>query len=166
MSYFYRLPELFYNFPIKGRDTLFILRDITVNFRILKDALDNVVIYEEYDVVDGETPEIVSQKLYGTPRYHWVIMMANERYDYIKDWVLPYDRLEQYCKDKYGDEEVFSTHHYEDSDGYVVDSDTALATPISNLDYESKINESKRRIKVISLSVIQALIQQYTSLTA
>lgn len=165
MAYFNKLPEIFYNFPIGGKERVLILRDITVNFRILKKALENITIYDEYDVVDGETPEIVSEKLYDTPNYHWVIMIANQRFDYVNDWVLPYDRLEQYCKDKYGEDQIYHTHHYEDANGYVVNSDYPLATPISNIDYESTINESKRRIKIISKRVLQQLIDEFGKLT-
>lgn len=165
MAYFNRFPEIFYNFNVKGKDTLFILRDITVNFRILRKALENVTLYDEYDIVDGETPEMVSEKVYDNPNYHWAIMIANQRFDYVNDWVLPYDRLEQYCKDKYGEEAVFYTHHYEDADGYVVNDDYPMATPISNLEYESRINESKRRIKIISKTLIQQLTDEFTKLT-
>lgn len=165
MSYFKNLPSIYYNFTVKDKDTLFILKDITVNFRILKKALDNITMYDEYDVVDGETPETVSQKFYGKPDYHWIIMIMNNKVDYLNEWVLPYDRLEQYCKDKYGESLIYSTHHYEDANGYIVDSTYPLATPISNLDYESKINESKRRIKLISKNVIQTLIDEFGKMT-
>ena len=109
MAYFKNFPSIYYNFTVKGEDTFFILRDITVNFRVLKRALENVTIYDEYDVVDGETPEIVSQKIYGRSDYHWVIMIFNNRVDYLSEWVMTYDRLEQYCKDKYGEEDRKST---------------------------------------------------------
>lgn len=165
MAYFSKFPELFYNFNVGGKDKLFILRDITVNFRILRQALENVTLYDEYDVVDGETPEIVSEKFYGNPNYHWIVMLANQRFDYVGDWVLPYDRLEQYCIDKYGETNIYHTHHYEDADGLVVNSDHPLATPISNIEYETRINESKRRIKIISKTLIQQLTDEFTKLT-
>ena len=101
MSYFDKLPEIFYNFPIGGSERMVIVRDITANVRIYKTVLDNITLYDEYDIVDGETPELVSNKLYGSPQYHWAIMIANQRYDYLNDWPLPYDRLVQYCIDKY-----------------------------------------------------------------
>lgn len=165
MSYFTNFPEIFYNFPIGGKEKIVVLRDITINFRILRKALENVTLYDEYDVVDGETPEIVSEKLYGTPKYHWVIMIANQRFDYVNDWVLPYDRLEQYCKDKYGTDAVYDTHHYEDANGFVVNSDYPMATPISNITVEERINESKRRIKIISKTVIQQITNEFAKLT-
>lgn len=165
MAYFNKLPNIYYNFTVKGKDTLFILRDITVNFRVLQQVLNNVAVYDLYNIVDGETPELVSEKVYGNPNYHWVIMLANQRFDYLGDWVMPYDRLEQYCIDKYGAEQIYETHHYEDADGFVVNSDYPLATPISNIDYESKINESKRTLKIISKTLIQQLTDELTKLT-
>ena len=165
MAYFKNFPSIYYNFTVKGEDTFFILKDITVNFRVLKKALENVTIYDEYDVVDGETPEIVSQKIYGRSDYHWVIMLFNNRVDYLSEWVMTYDRLEQYCKDKYGEEEIYSIHHYEDAEGYTVDETYPSATPISNIDYEVVQNENKRRIKLISKRVLQQLIDEFTALT-
>ena len=165
MAYFKNFPSIYYNFTVKGEDTFFILKDITINFRVLKKALENVTIYDEYDVVDGETPEIVSQKIYGRSDYHWVIMIFNNRVDYLSEWVMTYDRLEQYCKDKYGEEEIYSIHHYEDAEGYTVDETYPSATPISNIDYEVVQNENKRRIKLISKRVLQQLIDEFTALT-
>ena len=165
MAYFKNFPSIYYNFTVKGEDTFFILKDITINFRVLKKALENVTIYDEYDVVDGETPEIVSQKIYGRSDYHWVIMIFNNRVDYLSEWVMTYDRLEQYCKDKYGEEEIYSIHHYEDAEGYTVDETYPSATPISNIDYEVLQNENKRRIKLISKRVLQQLIDEFTALT-
>jgi len=164
MSYFDKLPEMFYNFPIGGSEKMVIVRDITANVRIYKTVLDNITLYDEYDIVDGETPELVSNKLYGSPQYHWAIMVANQRYDYLNDWPLPYDRLVQYCMDKYGDGNIYAIHHYEDENGYVVNDDYPMATPIDNITYESAINESKRRIKIVSLTIIQQMTDEFVKL--
>ena len=164
MAYFNNLPEIFYNFPVGDSEKVFVVRDITANVRFIKEVLTTVTLYDEYDIVDGETPEIVSQKLYGSPGYHWVIMLANERYDYLKDWVLPYDRLVQYCEDKYGVDNIYYIHHYEDENQYVVNEDYPLATPIDNITYESRLNEDKRRIKVISQTMINTLSNQFSKL--
>ena len=91
MAYFNKLPEMLYNFQIGDKERMVIVRDITANVRIVKAVLDSITLYDEYDVVDGETPEIVSEKIYGSPEYHWAIMIANLRFDYLNDWVMPYD---------------------------------------------------------------------------
>lgn len=162
--YFKQLPQILYNFPIGDTEKVIIVRDITANVRVLKEVLENVSLYDEYDIVDGETPEIVSEKIYGSPTYHWALMIANQRFDYINDWPLTYDRIQQYCIDKYGEEEIYYTHHYENAEGYVVNSDTFGATPISNIDYELSENEKKRRIKIISRDLLNQLVNQFNKL--
>ena len=166
MSYFNKLPEIYYNFILNGTEKLFIVRDITANVRPLKNTLDNITVYDLYDIVDGETPEIISHRFYGSPKYHWAIMIANQRYDYLNDWPLPYDRLVQYCIDKYGDGNIYDTHHYEDENGFVVNSDYPAATPIDNITYEDRINESKRTIKLVSLQIVQQMSSEFERLMA
>ena len=166
MAYFEKLPEMFYNFRVgsQGEEKVFVVRDITANVRILKTVLENISLYDEYDIVDGETPEIVSEKLYSRPDLHWALMIANQRFDYLNDWPLSYDRLVDYCNDKYGVNQIYSIHHYEDENGYVVNSDYPLATPIDNITYEGGINESKRRIKIVSKSLIEQIMNEFTKL--
>lgn len=162
--YFNNLPEILYNFPFGNKEKIIVVRDITANVRILKAALENLSLYDEYDIVDGETPEIVSAKWYDTPKYHWALMIANQRFDYVNDWPLTYVGLEKYCIDKYGENAIYLTHHYEDPNGFVVNDDYPLATPISNITYEERINESKRRIKIISKNLLQQLTDEFTKL--
>lgn len=162
--YFKKLPEMLYNFPIGGKERVIVVRDITVNVRVLQKVLENISLYDTYDIVSGETPEIVSAKLYGSSQYHWALMLANQRFDYIADWPLTFDALEQYCKDKYGVEEMFFTHHYENAEGYVVNSDYPSATPISNFTVEDRINESKRTIKIISKQLLEQLVNEFDKL--
>jgi len=167
MAYFQNLPEILYNFRVgsQGEEKVFVVRDITANIRVIKNVLENVTLYDEYDIIDGETPEIVSEQVYDTPDLHWAIMIANNRFDYLNDWVLPYDRLQQYCIDKYGGEsQIYSIHHYEDENGYVVNSDYPLATPVDNITYEERMNESKRRIKIISKSIVQQMLNEFYNL--
>ena len=85
--YFKEFPKFLYDFKQPDGTTEFsLVRDITRNVRFRKDILENVTLYDEYDMQDGETPEIVAEKVYGNPKYHWVIMLANQRYDYVEDF--------------------------------------------------------------------------------
>ena len=72
-------------------------------FRIgmIKDALDNISSYYLYDIKDDEKPEILADKVYGTPEAHWIILMANERHDGSYDWPLNYSDFNNYIADKY-----------------------------------------------------------------
>jgi hypothetical protein len=164
--YFKNFNKIYYSLPNSdGTEELIVLTDITKNIRFRKEVLSNITLYDEYDIRDGETPEILAEKFYGNPEYHWIIMLANERYDYINDFPLSTYDLEQYIKSKYGfdNSKIYSIHHYE-ANGYVVNSDYPNAVPVSNYDYETRENEKKRRIKIISKSTINLILQNFASL--
>ena len=139
------------------------MTDITRNIRFRRDVLANITVYDYYDIVEGETPEIVDEKIYGNAKYHWIVMLANERYDYIGDWPLTQANLDQYVIDKYGSS-ANSVHHYENSNGVVVSYDYPSAVPITNANYEAEVNESKRRIKIISKDLISSILKNYKDL--
>ena len=136
------------------------MTDITRNIRFRRDILANITVYDYYDIVEGETPEIVSEKIYGNAKYHWIIMLANDRYDYLNDWPLTQANLDQYVIDKYGSS-ANSVHHYENANGVIVSYDYPSAVPITNANYEAELNESKRRIKIISKDLISTILKNY-----
>lgn len=167
--YFAKFPRILYPFEINGKLTAKLITDVTINVRIVKEILQNITVYDEYDIQDGETPEIISEKVYGSPLYHWVIMVINERFDYLNDWPMEQFALDEYITNKYG-ETKYDTHHYVDSNGFIVNSnnvnlqDEFDATTVTNYDYELEVNESKRRIKIISQEILFRILAQYNTL--
>lgn len=141
-----------------------LMTDITHNVRFRKEILENIVLYDEYDIKDGETPEILSEKFYGSPNYHWVILIANQRYDYISDWPLSTHNLEEHVLLTYGSDNLYGVHHYEDANGFIIDGIDNTAYPVSNYEYEDKLNESKRRIKLISRELLNTILKNYKEL--
>jgi len=137
-----------------------LLTDITRNIRFRRDILANVTVYDYYDIVDGETPEQIAEKIYGSAQYHWVIMLANEKYDYLNDFPLTTYALEQYIIDKWA-AAANDVHHYEDSKGNTVPSNYPSAVPITNSVYENEVNESKRRIKIISKDLLSTIVKNF-----
>jgi hypothetical protein len=158
--YFEDFPNFMYDFEIKGKRKAFIVTDITRNVRFRRDVLANVTVYDEYDIVDGETPEIIAEKIYGDAQYHWVIMLANNRFDYRADFPMAYPALSSYIQSKYG-EDADAIHHYEDANGNTVHSTASGAVSVSNRQYEEAVNESKRRIKIVSASLLNTILQNY-----
>ena len=76
MSFFRQFPVIEYNTKRDGilQDTTDIFRYVDVN-----DALvDDVSSYTYYEILDGERPDIVSARLYGTPDYYWTFFVAND----------------------------------------------------------------------------------------
>jgi len=161
--YFKNFPEFLYDFEVNGAVRTSIVKDITRNIRFRRDVLSNITVYDYYDIVDGETPEIVAEKIYGNPLYHWIIMLANDRYDYIEDFPLAEVELVKVISSKYPGTEN-DIHHYVDANGYVVNSTAEGAVSVSNADYERARNETKRRIKIISPKLIGTILNNYKDL--
>lgn len=160
--YFENFPVLAYDFDIGGKVVTLAVTDITANARIMKDVLSTITIYDEYDIREGETPEIISNKIYGSPFYHWVIMIANDRYDYLDDFPKSYKQFEDFVSSKY--ENVYDIHHYENEEGYVVHSSEVGAIGITNYEYENRLNEEKRRIKLIPPKLLGSILTQFKAL--
>ena len=159
--YFEDFPKFAYDFEIAGEKKVLLITDITRNVRFRKELLANISLWDEYDIVDDETPEIIAEKIYGNPNYHWIIMLLNERFDYIADFPLSYPILVRYVEDKYGEANTNAVHHYVNTLGRIVNYDTPGATPVSNLQHEENVNESKRRIKVITPAMVDKVIEQF-----
>jgi hypothetical protein len=159
--YFDNFPSFLYPFKIKGKTEYKLVKDISQNVRVRKEILANVTLYDEYDIRDGETPEIIAEKVYGSPHYHWVVMLCNDKFNYVDDFPLPIPELEKHIDNKYGANK-YATHHYINAAGYTVDS--AQGTSISNYDYEMTLNESKRRIKLIAPSLLNTIIKNFKDL--
>lgn len=157
--YFKEFPKILYTvFDEEGRPHSKLASDITKNVRIRKEILDNAILYETYDVREGETPEIIAEKLYGNPEYHWVVMIANQKYS-LTDFPLTSKELDKLIEDKYTD--ANAVHHYVNSDGYIVNSDFPGARAVSNFEYEVDQNEKKRRIKIISPRLLPSIISTF-----
>lgn len=159
--YFDNFPKMLYDFDINGQTEYKYVRDITHNVRVRKEVLAAVSLYDEYDIRDGETPEIIAEKVYGSPLYHWVVMLCNERYDHINDFPVSQYELEQHISSTYGVTGQYDTHHYINSAGQTVDSSFPGATSVSNYDYEMAENEKKRRIKLISPALLSTIIKNF-----
>lgn len=89
----------------------------SIMFRLglIKSAKSNLFQYFTYSVKDGETPEIIAEKVYGEPEAHWLVMLANDVVDPQYDWVLNYRDFGNYIISKYGSLANAKTqvHHYE-----------------------------------------------------
>lgn len=68
---------------------------------VIKEVLSNSSSYIKYDIRDGDTPEILSTKVYETPDAHWIILYANDIIDPQFDWPLNTTAFYNYIVDKY-----------------------------------------------------------------
>lgn len=120
MSYFKNFPQIYYSFSTGLTITSFVMTDI---LRRVKADANNILTstaYDEYDIKDGETPEIIADQIYNNPDYHWVVLVANEIIDPRYDWPLTVLQLQRYLTEKYGAGNENAAHHYENSNGDTV----------------------------------------------
>lgn len=166
--YFENFNSLIYAFVIKGDVVVKPMLDITKNVRPLQRILDNTLFYGDYDIEDGDTPEVISERIYGNPSLHWVLMLINEKYDYLEDWPMPENKLEDYVTKKYGVGNENATHliygreHWINTDGRIVDAPTnpdSLSIRVTNTDYERDVNEAKRRIRIVHPNLISVFVK-------
>lgn len=188
--YFSAFPKITYS--LDDGSSVQIVTDICRRVGFIQEFIKNYSFYDKYDVKDGETPEIVSEIFYGNPFYHWIILHANEIIDPRFDWPLSQENLISYCKQKYGGEnEIYKTKLYTNAANYTVNSYRALEEtsssdeifltfedgtnfllkdppvnlyPVSRLEYETAINESKRLIKVPKAEIISTIQSNFSSL--
>jgi hypothetical protein len=109
--YFANFPKIVYDFDLSDGADYRVVADITRNVRLRKAILENISLYDYYDIAEGETPEIISEKIYGTPYYHWVIMLVNQKYDYVNDFPLSQLEFDKRIDDMYGNKK-YHVHHY------------------------------------------------------
>jgi len=96
--YFQRFPFVEYNFGDNEANTIF--PNITSYIDMLDQLKNEVAFYEKYTILDGDRPDVVSQKLYGTPDYHWTFFFMN---DGLREsgWPLPERDMRELVKKRY-----------------------------------------------------------------
>lgn len=85
-KYFSFFPKTVYN--LGNPNTLDSITNLTTNFSFGEEMLDNSVLYYQYTIPDGETPEIVAHKFYGAAEKHWIILKMNKIVDVKTEWPL------------------------------------------------------------------------------
>jgi hypothetical protein len=116
-EYFDKFPKTPYNINYDSERTqnFDMPVNILVRVGVLINKLDQVFHYYDYEIREGETPEIVADKFYGNPEAHWLILLTNNILDPQYGWVLHYDAFGKYIVSKYGSLANAKTgiHHYE-----------------------------------------------------
>jgi len=134
----------------------------------------NTLLYDTYDVKEGETPEMIAHKLYGDPELHWIILLVNDITDRYHQWPMSGMQFLGYINDKYSN--VDGIHHYESTqtsgDTKVkievfneVDDDAYTGlTPITNREYEEQEQDKRRQIRLLDPSFVEQFTDEYQKL--
>ena len=170
--YFKNIPIIVYDSVGDGefKDVTNLLRRVAVRTKVKT----NTLLYDTYDVKEGETPEMIANKLYGDPELHWVILLINDITDRYHQWPMTTPQFQAYVQDKYANPDA--THHYEitqDSGDTTkkieiynpIDSDAyASATVITNFEYEQNQQDEIRKIRLLDPKYIDDFVEEYKEL--
>ena len=169
MSYFTRFPTIMYD-PA-GDGSAKVITNIMSRVRLRASMKKEIIMLDKYKVKENETPEIVADKHHGSVYYHWVVMLVNNISDVNHDWVKSTRQLQKYLQSKYTEAQLTEAHHYEipQSSGDTtvniqVPQGTSDAVTITNYEYETALNESKREIDLLRNDYLEFFIEEFDEL--
>ena len=143
--------------------------------KLRDDIFQDLTFFTKYQVIGDDRPDNIAYKLYNDPSLDWVILLSNNIINIQTEWPMQQYELDRYLLDKYESyEKLNEVHHYEtikikDSsgvtiveEGLTVESDFSvtfydwmidrletkqgITTPVTNYEYEMKIEDDKRNI--------------------
>ncbi len=161
MPFFQQFPKIAYDFDSNGIDT-----NIVDLFRFVKaneQYFHEIATYIDYQIRDGERPDIVSNSLYGTPEYYWVFFLINEQLkNGISGWPMPEQELIEYIAEEYPGTTI-ETRPYiaRDGDGLIVDQPNSLSNRFVFAETIFGSTSSARGI-VISKNIQQSQLKAVT----
>jgi len=167
----------FENFPLipydsVGAGNFKIVTNLLKRVAVRSKVKTNVAYFDTYDVKEGETPEMLADKLYDDPELHWVILLLNDITDRYHQWPQNTNQFLAYANDKYSN--VDATHHYEISQ---VSGDTTIkidigtdntdyptASVITNFEYEEGLQDKKRKIRLLDPAYVEDFVAEFEKL--
>ena len=173
--FFEQFPKLAYD--ISGNKNFKLVTDIFRRIKIRSNIADNVSLYSTYDVPSGETPETTSFKHFGTTDYHWIILLTNNITDRYYGWPLSEQDFEAYVTSKY--DNPGAVHHYEKTQSsgpqtsngpsdyshkIEVNSTEVGAEAVSNYEYERRLQDEKRNIKLLDPNYLPLFLEEFEKL--
>jgi hypothetical protein len=172
--FFENIPQVNYN--IDG--DIYNMENITISVNPVDDLYNDR--YFDVITIQEQTPEELSDELYKNPMYHWVLLYVNRIVNPFDEWVIPIEALDEYCINKYGSQEaLLEPNYFYDvvSDQVLVGVDFTKALEhwqlnkeppdgvnvVTNLEYEQRLNDKKRVIRVVPPRKLLSFVDAYQS---
>ena len=147
--------------------------------KLREDIFQNLTFFEKYKIVGDDRPDNVAFEVYNDSSLDWLVLLSNNVLNVQSEWPLPQTDFDRFVLDKYGDYDTLynGIHHYETTEvknsqgvtiipaGLQVDSSYSvsyydfftdlqvttgnLAIPVTNYEYEEKVENDKRNIFIL-----------------
>ena len=152
--------------------------------KLREDIFQDLTFFTKYIVQGDDRPDNVADKVYNDATLDWVILMSNNIVSVQSEWPLSQADFNTYITNKYDDEETLYSgiHHYESREVKTTDNSiiipagervsvgqsvsyydnalgqhvraTDVAIPVTNYQFEDKLNNDKRNIFVLKSSYL------------
>jgi len=178
-NYFSQIPDFKYvsRLPDAKLGDYFVVKNFFKRGKLREDIIQNVTVFEKYEVKGNDRPDNVAFDFYGDSSLDWVVLLSNNILNIQTEWPLDQNDFDNFLVEKYGDYNTLydGIHHYEsleikNSQGVVmfpaglhiqspynftyfdpglengVTVTTDIASPVTNYQYEDKLEDKKRNI--------------------
>ena len=191
MAYFQELPNILYPSLLPSRNKVesrVIIKNLFKRSKLRTDLDQAITAFNYYNIKDGMRPDMVAQELYDNPELDWVVLTSSNITNIRNEWPLNHNDLQEYMLEKYGSEaNIAKVHHHETREirdeydrvvipaGLQVDegftfkyknfsNSIVTVNPVSaitNYQYEVRLNDEKRRIRVLKSEYLSAFISEH-----
>jgi hypothetical protein len=179
-------------FPISDSEYV-VVKNLFRRFVLSEKGYESALYYNKYTMTDDDRPDTVSNKFYNTPNYDWLILLANnvinpyydlpikevDLYEFVSnnydnpDGIHHYETLE--VKNSQGvivqksginvDERFATTQHkFYNGGTYLTKNGSDICAPITNFDYEKRLNDAKREIYILRPEFVEKFVNQLENL--
>lgn len=138
MQYFDTLPKIIQTDNV-GVSRVF--TNLMARASIIPDVLRNPLVYYQYDIQEGDTPEIIAYKYYGDSYRYWIVLFANELLDPQWSWPMTRTVFDAYMEEKYPSGNTTTTAH----------------------SYEKKLTQTDNTTNTITINTIDINEEEYNS---
>ena len=194
MAYFNELPNISYPnlLPASSRiEDRITVKNIFKRSKLRGDVDQSITAFNYYYIKEGYRPDMVAEELYDDSELDWVILTSNNITNVRDQWPLSHNDLYNHILEKYGSEQnILGIHHYETKKmvdeynrtvipaGLQVDANFTFqyknysnsivtvnpVVSVTNYDYETKLNEEKRRIKILKPQFLSLFITDHQNI--
>jgi hypothetical protein len=161
--------------------------------KLREDIFGNLSFFTKYKIVGDERPDNVAYKFYDDETLDWIILLANNILNVQTEWPVPQSGFDNFLLEKYGSyQNANAVRHYETTQvvnssgitiipaGLIVPSNFSTSyfddrlgrkvtvrnftVPITNYQYEQKIEDDKRNIFVLKARYLNVILNDMEEL--
>ena len=127
MGYFRELPNLQYLSPLSDRNNsseYTPAKNIFKRVKLRNDFQNSLTNFDKYQIIDGERPDHVASKIYGSQNLDWVVLISAGITNIRDQWPLSDKDIFEFCEDVYGSDmnaiKFYETKEVKDSKGRII----------------------------------------------